>query len=266
MSYGPIWYEWRKRPLNEADTADFIGEGNTHTRHGVGKTLATELFWCQPGLYHGAPGFTNTKVSKLIATIYETPYCTNDESGDRVYVKSYGFMEASILQKAVDYALSKETTPQTDQPGLASQAEYVPGQDYPCMWCGRSADKDCAGYYDPTCGDKDGQQHRVANAIRVFDSRCQATCTQTRRDGKPVWTGASASMEGQCYNCPGHEGEHRNPINAEMWAITDWVLPSAEELAVMRAKVISDALEQVARCSRGEMTGDGLRIEKDADV
>lgn len=264
MSYGPIWYEWSKREATEADFYEVGGEGNTHTRYGVSNTLVTEVFWCQPALYRGAPGSTRTKYRRLIATVYLTPYCTNDESGDRVYIRSQGFMEACVLKQVLDYAVSDDKEPGTDSPGSAAQAEYVPGQDYPCSWCGRTAEKVCKGYYDPDCVDAQGRQHSIHYAMNEFDKKCHAQRYDAlyRNDG----TKETTPFSRHCYRGCGHEGEHGSGCglddgwNIEMYPVQErgeWVCPTEEELIVARAKLLEERTNSVEKCRAGLMDGHG---------
>ncbi len=263
MSYGPIWYEWSKREATDSDSYEMVGEGNTHTRYGLGNVPVTEVFWCQPGGYHGAPSFTDTKYRKLIATIYCTPYCTNDESANRVFIRSFGFIEHRVLQQAVEFAVSDSTTPGTDQTRLASSPEYVPGQDYPCIWCGRTADKECRGYYDPTCVDVQGNQHSVYSRMHEFDNRCHATRCDVliRKDG----TKEDGVHSRNCYKGRNHEGEHQGVgWNKEIWPVQSpgpWISPSEDELAAARKKLLEDSLNTIERCRNGEIDAHGRPIK-----
>lgn len=266
MSYGPIWYEWQKREATEADFYEVGGEGNTHTRYGVGKTLVTDVYWCQPALYHGAPGFTRTKFRRLIATVYQTPYCTNDESGDRVYIRSHGFMEAHVLKLVLDYALSDDKEPGTDRAGRAADVEYVPGHDYPCLWCDRTAEKVCRGYYDPACVDAQGRQHFIYSAMHDFDTKCHAKRYDTlfRNDG----TKETIPFSKRCYRGRGHEGEHGSGYgldgwNPEIYPVQErgeWTCPTEEELVVARAKLLEESTATVGRCRTGKMDGNGNHL------
>jgi hypothetical protein len=249
MSYGPIWYEWRKRPVNSNDSYEVLSEGNTHTRYYNGSQLVTEVYWCQPGHYHGAPGCTSTKVSKLIATIYRVGYATNDESGKRVYVQSYGFMEYDILQKAIEYALLATEEPGTDCPNLAKFEEYVPGKEYPCDWCGRSAGSVCEGWTDPKCVNKAGEQHCITDGLRGHDKSCHATCVVRRKDG------SYGPWKNRCYAGAGHAGPHKHLCNLDTWEVTeDWTTPSDEEITKKRQEVLDERTRWVARHKKKEST------------
>lgn len=262
MSYGPIWYEWSKRPMVESDCVH--GDAPyTHTRHGVGKGTVTELYWCQPGLYRGAPGFTRTKYRELRATIVVPTFYTNDEYTNRVHVTCTDFVCAFALAKAIEYANSTETEPGSDSPNLAACVEYVPGQDYPCEWCGRTAVKVCKGYYDPGCVNKNGDQHHVYSTMREFDKKCHAERFDKlyRKDG----TQETIPFSKHCYRGRGHEGEHGSGCGLDGWNTEiypvqergEWVGPTEEELAQQRPKLLEKCLATVEKCRAGLMDGHG---------
>ena len=232
MSYGPVWYEWSKRE-----------------RAPDSRATVTELFWCNPGIYSGAPGFTATKSRRLAATIESSHCMTIDEPQKAVRVTPIDqfFVDAAILKRVIDYAISDDLTPGTTCEALSEQAEYVPGKAYPCLWCGRDADIVCEGFYDPKCVDASGAQHSVRAAELDFDRYCHATCisTLTRHNGvAEKWTS-------NCYERPGHAGAHRHPgWNTEIWPTqtqSDWTVPTAEELSAALAKDVAWRVEAVAR-------------------
>lgn len=261
MSYGPIWYEWQKRPMTEADCVH--GDAPyTHTRHGAGAGMVTELYWCQPALYRGAPGSTNTKYRELRATITVPTFYTNDEFTARVHVHCTDYVCAFALAKAIEYANSKDTGVQSDSP-LLNYVEFVPGQDYPCAWCKRIADKVCKGYYDPDCVDAQGRQHSIHYAMNEFDKKCHAQRYDAlyRKDG----TKETIPFSKHCYRGRGHKGEHGSGCGLDGWNTEiypvqergEWICPTEEELVVARAKLLEERTASVEKCRAGKMDGHG---------
>lgn len=264
MSYGPVWYEWSKRKSNDNDVLPIHSEPGTHTRYTIPNLLVTEVYWCQPALYRGAPGFTNTKYRELIATIYPTWFSTNDESAHRVYIRSAGFVEADVLKKAIDYSLSDNSDPDSDWDGFRTYEEYIPGNDYPCTWCGRAAGKDCKGYYDPECVDSKGKQHSIEAAMLEFDSKCYATRQDTliRKDGTIEKSTLSIK---RCYKRPNHSTDHTDfGWNSDIWPtqeIGPWITPTDEDIAKQRADLLAYRIETVEKCRRGEIDARGTLLK-----
>lgn len=122
MSYGPIWYEWNKRPANDRDDPEDTGRAGSYTMHFM-RTEVTELYWCQPALYAG--GGPGQKRRLLVATIYPAFYRTDDEARDRVALKTNGFIQVDILTKVIEYALDHtQTQPGTSSERLSEYEEY----------------------------------------------------------------------------------------------------------------------------------------------
>lgn len=258
MSYGPIWYEWSKRPMVAEDVPRSYMPF-THTRHGTSLAMVTELYWCQPGLYRGAPAWTRTKYRELRATIVAPLFCTNDEYTDRVFVTCTDFVCSDALAKAIEYANSKETAPGSTSPVLLDNwVEYVPGQEYPCQWCGRTAAKVCLGYYDPLCVDAAGRQHSIQTALDEFDTRCQAT----RKDAVVHKDGTHESHTHKCYYKRGHKEPHGPAtLNEELWptqVLGEWVVPADAELSATRQQILDERTASVERCKQGLITAQGL--------